>query len=82
MLELSLYSDEKPFECVGTYEEVRYAITLTINNIDGELPYLLKYYKEHFPLSTDIKYEKLFNDENNIDDEFINIVKGELSKYV
>ena len=48
-IELTGYGKTKPFECVGTYEEVRYAITKTISKLDKQ-PYLLKYYKEHFEL--------------------------------
>ncbi len=82
LLELTLYSDIKPFECVGTYGEVRYALSTLISKYDGELPYLLKYYKEHFKLSLDTKYEKEFNNENNLEDKFIDIIKKEVDKYV
>lgn len=82
MLELSLHSDTKPFECVGTYGEVRYALSLVINKYADNLPYLLKYYKDHFELSTEIEYEKQFNNENNIDDKFLEIIRKELKKYV
>lgn len=82
LLELSGYSETKPFECVGTYGEVRYALSLTIKKLGKTLPYLLKYYKEHFDLELDTKYEKMFNEENNLDEKFVRIVKDELDKYV
>ena len=82
LLELSGNSYIKPFECVGTYEEVRYALSLTIEKHKDNLPYLLKYYKDNFELSTDRKFENEFNNENNLEDKFIKIVKEELSKYV
>ena len=82
MLELAWQADNKPFECVGTYEEVRYALSLTIKKLGDNLPYLLKYYKDNFDLSLDKKYELEFNNENNLDDKFIKIVKEELKKYV
>ncbi len=82
LLELANYSENKPFECVGTYEEVRYALSLTINKLGDNLPYLLKYYKDHFELDTSVKYENMFNEENNLDEKFVSIVKGELDKYV
>lgn len=81
-LELSGYSETKPFECVGTYSEVRYAISLIINKLGNDLPYLLKYYKECFPLELDTKYEEQFNNENNIESKFIEIIKEEVDKYV
>ena len=82
LLELSGYSETKPFECVGTYGEVRYALSLTIQKLGDNLPYLLKYYKDNFGLSHDTKYELEFNNENNLDDKFVQIVKEELKKYV
>ncbi len=82
MLELSGYSKTKPFECVGTYGEVRYALSLAIKKQENNLPFLLKYYKEHFNLELDIKYEKMFNKQNNLDEKFVSIVKEELDKYV
>ena len=82
LLELSWQSENKPFECVGTYEEVRYALSLTINKLHDDLPYLLKYYKDNFELQLDKKIEKEFNDENNLEPKFVKIVKEELDKYV
>ena len=40
--------EEKPFECVGSRDEINTAIVMTIDNLGKsgkELPYLLKYYK-------------------------------------
>lgn len=82
LLELSGYSETKPFECVGTYGEVRYALSLAIKKYDNDLPLLLKYYKEHFNLELDTKYEEMFNEENNLEEKFVSIVKEELDKYV
>lgn len=43
------YGEIKPFECVGTFEEVNYAVKKAIEQYDdSSLPYLLKYYKEHY----------------------------------
>lgn len=78
-IELCGYSDKKPFECVGTYSEVRYAISLVINKFDN-LPYLLQYYKDNYPLELNHDYINDFNDENNIPNEFLNIVKEELQR--
>lgn len=78
-IELCGYSETKPFECVGTYSEVRYAVSLVINR-GGELPYLLKYYKDNYPLELDKDLRVEFNNEHNIPDEFLNIVKDELNR--
>ena len=76
-IELCGYGEIKPFECVGTFSEVNFAITKTINNLkQDELPYLLKYYKENFKLY-DLNEDKLhyFNEENNLPEEFKQILK-------
>ena len=66
----------KPFECVGTVKEVRYAVSMAIKK-RTELPYLLKYYKDNYPLE---EYSLLndYNEENFIPQEYQNILKEEL----
>ncbi len=78
-LELLGYSETKPFECVGTYSEVRFATSLTIKKLlkdNNELPYLLNYYYENYNLD-DLENNILldYNEENNLDTSFANIVK-------
>ena len=81
-IELTGYGETKPFECVGTYEEVRYAITKVIER-EENLPYLLQYYKDNFKLEDlSNKIETSYNDENNLDEYFENLLKEELDKYV
>ena len=81
-IELTGYGETKPFECVGTYEEVRYAITKVIER-EENLPYLLQYYKDNFKLEDlSNKIETRYNDENNLDEYFENLLKEELDKYV
>jgi hypothetical protein len=46
-LELLGKKDTKPFECVGTIEEVTYVVNNLISNND-KLPYLLQYFKDNF----------------------------------
>jgi len=79
-IELTGYGETKPFECVGTFEEVRYAITKTIHDLENqniELPYLLQYYKDNFELS-DLSNNllKRYNPENNLSDELNNLLKN------
>ena len=48
-IELCGYGEIKPFECVGTFSEIRYSVSQVIKRLENEnlkLPYLLKYYKE------------------------------------
>lgn len=78
-IELCGYGKTKPFECVGTYEEVNFAITKTIKNLEEgnvKLPYLLEYYKQNYNLA-DIKEDlsKKYNEENNLPKELDNILR-------
>lgn len=78
-IELTGNGETKPFECVGTFEEVNYAITTLIKKLEKEgkeLPYLLQYYKNNCKES-DIKEDitKRFNNENNLSDEQVTILK-------
>ncbi len=63
----------KPFECVGTFKEVNFAISKTVQNLEAKhenLPYLLKYYKDNYKLedtSNDITL--LYNEQNNLNEE-------------
>lgn len=79
-LELLGYSQTKPFECVGTYSEVRYAISLTIKNLNNELPFLLQYYKDNYPLELNHNFENQFNNEHNLPKEYEKIVKKEIQQ--
>lgn len=81
-IELCGYGEIKPFECVGTYAEVRFAITKTIEKMENEeLPYLLKYYKEHFEFSKESLLEE-YNQNNNVPDEFEVILKNKLKSVI
>lgn len=85
-LELCGEKEVKPFECVGTVEEVNFAINLTINRLkeqNKELPYLLDYYQKHCQTKeTGNNILKDFNKKNNIPTKFSTLVKKELNKYV
>ncbi|MBE6149136.1 MAG: hypothetical protein E7170_00245 [Firmicutes bacterium] len=76
-------AETKPFECVGTTKEVRYAISYLINRLGDNLPCLLKYYKDNYELS-DINEPLLkeFNNENNLPQEFVSLLKEELKKCI
>ena len=61
--ELLGYKETKPWECVGTYEEVRYAVSLLIKKLENQkLPYLLEYYKNNYPLYLNEKFETKYNE--------------------
>ena len=74
--ELLGYKETKPWECVGTYQEVRYAVSLLIKKLENQkLPYLLEYYKNNYPLYLKEKYENKYNNKNNLDEHFEKIIK-------
>lgn len=74
--ELLGYKETKPWECVGTYEEVRYAVSLLIKKLENQkLPYLLEYYKNNYPLYLNEKFETKYNGKNNLDEHFEKIIK-------
>lgn len=85
-IELCGYGETKPFECVGTYEEINFAITKTILNLEKEnkeLPYLLAYYKENYGVK-DISNMliKQYNESNNVPEEFANILKSKIEEAI
>ena len=74
-IELCGFGEIKPFECVGTFSEVRYCVSKLIK-VGGELPYLLKYYKDNFELETidEIRLH-VFSLENNLPEEFAKLLQ-------
>ncbi len=81
-IELTGNGNTKPFDCVGTYEEVNYSISKTIQNIEkheGKLPFLLKYYKENYGLvDTSKDLTKEYNEEHNLTQEQNNMLRKEV----
>ena len=81
-IELTGNGKTKPFDCVGTFEEVNFAISKTIENIkkqNKQLPYLLKYYKDNYTLvntANDITIR--YNNENNLSEEQNAILRKEV----
>ena len=72
-LELTGNGKTKPFDCVGTFKEVNFAISKTIQNIEKtnkKLPYLLQYYKDNYIIvdtTEDITMQ--YDDNNNLNEE-------------
>ena len=81
-LELTGNRKIKPFDCVGTFEEVNFAISKTIQNIEEKnekLPYLLEYYKENYKLvDTSNDITKRYNEENNLTEEQNKMLKKQI----
>ncbi len=81
-IELTGNGIAKPFDCVGTFEEVNFAISKTIQNLESKnenLPYLLKYYKNNYNL-VDITNDitMLYNEENNLNKEQNDMLRKEV----
>ena len=76
-IELCGYAENKPFECVGTYEEVRFAVSKAIQDNNGELPFLLKYYQDNFEM-LDGDILKYYNEDNNLPKEFNQILRRKI----
>ena len=70
-LELIRKADTKPFECIGTIEEVKYAMNRIIKE---DSSYLSNLYKEKYYEDIDIDLSKLYY-ENNVNDEYLEILK-------
>ena len=74
--------ETKPFDCVGTFEEVNFAVSKTIENIEMEnnkLPYLLKYYRDNYKLiDTSDDITSRYNDDNNLNEEQNDILRKEV----
>ena len=81
-IELTGNGETKPFDCVGTFEEVNFAISKTIENIESKnekLPFLLQYYKDQYKLvdiTNDITMR--YNEENNLNEEQNEMLRREV----
>ncbi len=76
-------SINKPFECVGTYEEVLYSINKVIqkyNDLHKELPSLLQYYfNQHGLKPVDDSILNYYNENNNLDEKYTRLVKEKIN---
>ena len=70
-LQLIGESETKPFECVGTIEEVKFAMNRIIIK---DSSYLAKLYKEKYYEDINLDLSKLYYD-NNVIGEYLNILK-------
>lgn len=77
--QLSKSEEVKPFECVGTYDEVNFALTRKKASYkEDALPFLLKTYK---PIAIkNYNLEVNFDNQNNLPQKFKNILKDNVDK--
>ena len=76
----------KPFDCVGTFEEVNFAISQTIENLQTagkKLPFLLSWYAENCELvDTNEDLTARYNLENNLAPEQNAALRAEVFRNV
>ena len=78
--------DDKPFECVGTRDEVNIAICMSIRHQQAasqKLPLLFEEYKQtkYYTFYKDMNVNMLaYNEENHLPKAYAEIVKEELRK--
>lgn len=70
-VELIGESETKPFECIGTIDEVKYAMNRIINDDES---YLSNLYKEKYYENINIDLSKIYY-ENNVIDEYLELLK-------
>ena len=85
--ELIGISEVKPFECIGTVEEVNVALCLKIKCLDNNLPFLLDYYKNTIKYNTYKNTDfalflNQFDSTNFLPENLINILKLALNKFI
>lgn len=77
-LELLGKTETKPFECVGTIEEVNYVVNNLVKK-EGKLPYLLEYYKENYSLGhVNDSVVTSLDANHNVPDELLELIRKEL----
>jgi UDP-N-acetyl-alpha-D-muramoyl-L-alanyl-L-glutamate epimerase len=83
--QLSGLEDIKPFECVGTVDEVNLALQIILEGrVQKELPVLLRKYAEissfsHNEIALSHKLLNEFNEEHFLQDDFLSILKAAVS---
>jgi len=74
--------ETKPFECVGTKEEINYALRLALEQTlagsdteENDLPFLLRYYKEnYYNPEQNFNVVNYYNSEHNIPDAYLPLI--------
>ena len=80
-LELIGVNETKPFECVGTIDEVIFSLNKFIEK-NEKLPYLVELYKEKYYKELDIDLSYIDESEHNVPIEYLNILKEEIQKCI
>ena len=77
---------DKPFECVGSRDEISAALTLAIEKYERDgmkLPFMLSHFKKNGAVSKNPRvYFDFYDNENFLTSEFHSLLKKELAKVV
>lgn len=73
---LVLEGEDKPFECVGTKEEVRLSLSMSAKLREGKLPTLLVRFKELLPEYVPVSLDSFWDEDNFVPDEFKPLLGG------
>ncbi len=73
---LVLDGEDKPFECVGTKDEVRLSLSMAATLRAGRLPVLLERFCRQFPDYEPISLDSFWDEDNFLPEEFIPLLGG------
>ena len=68
---LMLDGEDKPFECVGTKNEVRLSLKMALDKRKNDPPVLLKRFAEHFPDYSPVALTSYFDKDNFVPKQFL-----------
>ncbi|MDE6732374.1 MAG: hypothetical protein K2J77_05805, partial [Oscillospiraceae bacterium] len=74
---LVLDGEDKPFECVGTKDEVRLSLQMALERRSLNPPALLRRFAEQFPDYESTRLDGYFDEENFVPKKFLELLKNE-----
>lgn len=74
---LVLDGEDKPFECVGTKNEVRLSLQMALERRSHNPPALLRRFSEQFPNYTPTRLDDYFDEENFVPKKFLELLENE-----
>ena len=78
-------NESKPFECVGSIEEVKYALNEIIGKLTEQqekLPFLLEYYKKYYTKNNNFDILIEIDSTHNLDNKYLSLLIDEVNKNV
>ena len=78
---LMLDGEDKPFECVGTKDEVRLSLKMALDRRRDNTPVLLKRFEEKFPNYTPVRLDDYFDRENFVPEKFLSYLEKLINGY-